>query len=123
MNKLGLVGSRLRIILNIVFWTDSMTVAAALNTVHSLDEDTLNQLIFTVRKFVDERLIPLEAKVSEEDKIPTEVIQEMRELGLFGLTIPQQYGGIGLNTYEECKVVMELGRTSPAFRSLMWQSI
>ena len=60
-----------------------MTVAAALNTVHSLDEDTLNQLIFTVRKFVDERLIPLEAKVSEEDKIPTEVIQEMRELGLF----------------------------------------
>ena len=95
-----------------------MTVAAALNTVHSLDEDTLNQLIFTVRKFVDERLIPLEAKVSEEDKIPTEVIQEMRELGLFGLTIPQQYGGIGLNTYEECKVVMELGRTSPAFRSI-----
>ena len=95
-----------------------MTVAAALNSVHSLDEDTLNQLIFTVRKFVDERLIPLEAKVSEEDEIPTEVIQEMRELGLFGLTIPQQYGGIGLNTYEECKVVMELGRTSPAFRSI-----
>ena len=95
-----------------------MTVAAALNTVHSLDEDTLNQLIFTVRKFVDERLIPLEAKVSEEDKIPTEVIQEMRELGLFGLTIPQQYGGIGLTTDEEYKVVMELGRTSPAFRSI-----
>ena len=42
----------------------------------------------------------------------------MRELGLFGLTIPQEYGGIGLNTYEECKVVMELGRTSPAFRSI-----
>ena len=42
----------------------------------------------------------------------------MREMGLFGLTIPQQYGGIGLNTYEECRVVMELGRTSPAFRSI-----
>ena len=43
----------------------------------------------------------------------------MRELGLFGLTIPQEYGGIGLNTYEECRVVMELGRTSPAFRSII----
>jgi len=84
----------------------------------SLDPETLNQLILTIRKFVDERLIPLEAQVSEEDAIPEEVVQEMRELGLFGLTIPQEFGGIGLNTYEECKVVMELGRTSPAFRSI-----
>ena len=85
----------------------------------ALDEDTLEQLIDVVRKFVNQRLIPLEAQVAEEDKIPEEVVQEMRDMGLFGLTIPQQYGGIGLNTYEECRVVMELGRTSPAFRSII----
>ena len=72
----------------------------------TLDQETLNQLILTIRKFVDERLIPLEAQVSEDDAIPEEIVQEMRELGLFGLTIPQEFGGIGLNTYEECKVVM-----------------
>ena len=92
--------------------------SAAQPTGSSLDPETLNQLILTIRKFVDERLIPLEAEVSENDAIPEDVVQEMRELGLFGLTIPQEYGGIGLNTYEECKVVMELGRTSPAFRSI-----
>ena len=81
----------------------------------AMDEDTLEQLIDVVRKFVTERLIPLEAQVAEEDKIPDEVVQEMREMGLFGLTIPQEYGGIGLNTYEECRVVMELGRTSRPF--------
>ncbi|OUU40644.1 MAG: acyl-CoA dehydrogenase [Cellvibrionales bacterium TMED49] len=43
----------------------------------------------------------------------------MRELGLFGLTIPSEYGGLGLNTQDECKVIMEMGRTSPAFRSMI----
>ena len=56
----------------------------------ALDEDTLEQLIDVVRKFVNQRLIPLEAQVAEEDKIPEEVVQEMRDMGLFGLTIPQQ---------------------------------
>ena len=93
-----------------------MNIAATLPP--AMDEDTLEQLIDVVRKFVNERLIPQEAKVAEKDIIPIEIVQEMREMGLFGLTIPQQYGGIGLNTYEECRVVMELGRTSPAFRSI-----
>jgi alkylation response protein AidB-like acyl-CoA dehydrogenase len=70
-----------------------MTDAATLPP--AMDEDTLNQLIDVVRKFVNERLIPLEAQVAEEDKIPEDVVQEMRDMGLFGLTIPQQYGGIG----------------------------
>ena len=83
-----------------------------------VDETTMTNLIDVVRKYVNERLIPLEPKISEEDKIPDEVVQEMRDLGLFGLTIPQEYGGIGLNTEQECRVVMELGRTSPAFRSI-----
>ncbi len=84
----------------------------------ALDNITLNQLLDTVDKFVNERLIPLEAQVAQDDLIPAEIVQEMRDLGLFGLTIPVEYGGLGLNTLEECRVVMRLGRTAPAFRSV-----
>jgi len=84
----------------------------------ALDKDTLDQLIDAVRRFVEERLIPLEEQVSVEDHIPDDVVDEMRDLGLFGLTIPEAYGGLGLNTEEECHAVMEIGRTSPAFRSV-----
>ena len=84
----------------------------------ALDPETLNQFISTLERFVAERLIPLEAQVSEEDRIPAEVIAEMKEIGLFGMTIPEAYGGLGLSTEEECRVVRVLGRTSPAFRSV-----
>jgi acyl-CoA dehydrogenase len=83
----------------------------------ALDAATLEQLLDTVRRYVRERLVPLEQQVAREDRIPDEVIQEMREMGLFGLTIPEAYGGLGLSTEEECRVVLELGWTSPAFRS------
>ena len=83
-----------------------------------LEESTLNQLVDTVRRFVNERLIPLEEQVANDDLIPSEIIEEMKQLGLFGLTIPTEYGGLGLNTYEECQVVLELGRTAPACRSI-----
>ena len=84
----------------------------------ALDDNTMNQLLDTVRKFVRNRLVPLEEQVSLEDEIPAEVVQEMRELGLFGLTVPEEFGGLGLSTEEECRVVLELGYTSPAFRSV-----
>ena len=84
----------------------------------ALDRETLNQFISTLDRFVRERLIPLEEQVSREDRIPSTVIDEMKELGLFGMTIPEVYGGLGLSTEEECQVVKVLGRTSPAFRSV-----
>ena len=83
----------------------------------ALDLDTRNQLIETIARFVAERLRPIEAEVSENDAVPDAVLAEMRELGLYGLTIPTEYGGLGLNMEEECLVGMELGRASPAFRS------
>ncbi|WP_366556572.1 acyl-CoA dehydrogenase family protein [Aquibaculum sediminis] len=85
----------------------------------ALDEDTLEQLLDTVRRFVRERLVPNEERVAEEDAIPAELVQEMAELGLFGLSVPQEYEGLGLTMSEEVKVAFELGRTSPAFRSLL----
>ena len=84
-----------------------------------MDADTFDQLIATVRRFVAERLVPNERRVSETDAIPPELIDEMRALGLFGLSVPEEYGGIGLSMREEVLVAFELGQTSPAFRSLI----
>jgi acyl-CoA dehydrogenase len=83
----------------------------------ALDVETRDQLIDTVRRFVSERLRPLEAEVSEQDAIPDEVLEEMKALGLYGLSIPEGYGGLDLSMEDECLVAVELGRTSPAFRS------
>ncbi|WP_066648848.1 MULTISPECIES: acyl-CoA dehydrogenase family protein [Sphingomonas] len=83
----------------------------------ALDQETFDQLIGTVRRFVSERLRPLEAQVEQDDAIPDDIVREMRELGLYGLSIAEEYGGLGLTMLEECKVAIELGRTTPAFRS------
>jgi len=77
----------------------------------------LEPLLAAIRRFVDERLIPLEAKVSEDDAIPADALGEMKALGLFGLSIPEEYGGLGLSMEAECRVMFEFCRCSPAFRS------
>src|SRR4051812_34879058 len=79
----------------------------------------VEQLVATVARFVKERLVPLEHSVAENDKIPASVVDEMREMGLFGMSIPEAYGGLGLSMEEEVHVAFELGRTSPAFRSVL----
>ena len=83
----------------------------------SLDPETFEHLLEVVRRFVAERLVPREAEVAEADRIPDDLLEEMRALGFFGLSIPEDYGGIGLGVEEEVRVAFELGRTSPAFRS------
>lgn len=83
-----------------------------------MDKDTLGQLLETIRRFVDERLIPAEAEVAETDAIPERLVAEMRDLGLFGLTAPEAFGGLGLTMEEEVLAVFELGRAAPAFRSM-----
>lgn len=83
----------------------------------ALDPETFDALIDTVRRFVAERLRPLEGAVEEADAIPADIVQEMRDMGLFGLSIAEEYGGLGLTMAEEARVAIELGRTTPAFRS------
>ena len=83
------------------------------------DQETLNLLVDSISRFVREQLVPREAEVAETDRIPDDVLAQMRELGLFGLSIPEDYGGLGLTMEEEVLVAFELGRTSPAFRSMI----
>ena len=80
-------------------------------------EDTAEELAAAVAKFVREQLIPAEAQVEEDDEIPDALIGRLKALGLFGMTIPEQYGGLGLSMFEEVSVVFEIGYASPVFRS------
>ncbi len=88
-----------------------------------LDPETFDALIDTVRRFVSERLRPLEEQVATEDEVPEDVVREMRELGLFGLSIPEEFGGLGLTMSEEVRVALEFGRTTPAFRSVFGTNV
>jgi len=87
------------------------------------DPDTLNALLDSVRRFVNERLIPAENEVAETDHIPDAIVAEMKELGLFGLTIPEAYGGLQLTMEEEALAMIEMGRASPAFRSVFGTTV
>ena len=89
----------------------------------ALDPETFRQLRNTVERFVAERLVPRENEVEVEDRVPDDVVDEMKALGLFGLTIPQSYGGLGLDMVEETELALVLGRTSPAFRSVFGTNI
>jgi acyl-CoA dehydrogenase len=89
----------------------------------ALDPETLDALVDTIRRFVAERLRPLEAQVAEADEVPDSLVGEMRDMGLFGLSIPEEYGGLGLAMSEEVRVALELGRTSPAFRSVFGTNV
>ena len=82
------------------------------------DPEILQALLDNISRFVRERLIPNENLVAETDAIPHELVNEMKTLGLFGLCIPEEFGGLGLTMEEEVRVAFELGHTSPAFRSL-----
>lgn len=82
-----------------------------------LDTESFAPLLDALRRFVAERLRPFEAQVADEDEIPESLIAEMRDMGLFGLSIPQEFGGLGLNMVEEVEVAFVLGGTTPAMRS------
>ncbi|HEX8468218.1 MAG TPA: acyl-CoA dehydrogenase family protein [Allosphingosinicella sp.] len=88
-----------------------------------LDPESFDLLLSTVRRFVAERLRPLEERVDREDEVPAEIVAEMREMGLFGLSIPEEFGGLGLTMSEEVRVALELGRTTPAFRSVFGTNV
>lgn len=89
----------------------------------AFDAETRAALIEQVRRFVTETCVPVEAQVSEEDAVPQHVVDAMKELGLFGIAVPDEFGGLDLDMETECLVAMELGQTSPAFRSVAGTNI
>ena len=89
----------------------------------SFDSETFPQLMDTVERFIRQRLMPLERQVEEKEEVPAEVIEEMKEMGLFGLGIPEAYGGCELDLMQELQVQMAFSYTSPAFRLVFWPNV
>ena len=87
------------------------------------DPQTLNALLDAVNRFVRDELVPAEALVADTDEIPERIVRGMKELGLFGLTVPEAYGGLGVTMEEEVMVMLAMGQTSPAFRSLFGTTV
>jgi acyl-CoA dehydrogenase len=87
------------------------------------DPEITQAFLDSVRTFVNERLIPAENTVAETDQIPEEIVKEMKAMGLFGLTVPEEYGGLGVTMEEESLIMFEMGRASPAFRSLFGTTV
>lgn len=83
---------------------------------YTISED-LNIMVSTVRRFVERDLEPISRQVEEEDAIPEEIVEKMRELGLFGIAIPEEYGGLGIGTLGECMIYEEMSKTNACFRS------
>jgi acyl-CoA dehydrogenase len=89
----------------------------------ALDTESFDILLPTIQRFVLERLVPAENYLEEHDDVPKDIIDDMKEMGLFGLTVPEEYGGIGLSVSQEVLVNYELGRTAAAFRSVFGTNI
>jgi acyl-CoA dehydrogenase len=83
-----------------------------------VNEQDMRDILGTVREFVRERVVPSEDEIEEHDEIPAALRDQAKAMGLYGFTIPVEYGGLGLDEVEEATLVMELGYTTPAFRSL-----
>ena len=83
-----------------------------------MDADIFDQFLEQLERYVRERLLPAEKQVIADDRIPDEIITEMKDMGLFGLTVPEEYGGAGLNCTQYAKVVKTMAYAAPAYRSI-----
>ncbi|TNE50229.1 MAG: acyl-CoA dehydrogenase [Sphingomonadales bacterium] len=83
-----------------------------------MDVEIFEQFIDQLERYVRERLIPAEKDVIENDRIPEDIIQEMKDMGLFGLTVPEEFGGAGLNVSQYAQTVKTMAYAAPAYRSI-----
>jgi acyl-CoA dehydrogenase len=77
-----------------------------------------DELIEVLRDFIRREVMPAEAGIDESDEIPGRLIEQAKEMGLYGYALPAEFGGLGLSVRQQVLLTMELGYTSPAFRSL-----
>ena len=72
--------------------------------------DVADEIVATVARWVDERVIPHASELEHADAFPTAMMQQMCELGLFGVTISEEYGGLGLDITTYARIIEELSR-------------
>lgn len=83
-----------------------------------MDDSDLKEILSAVREFVAEQVVPRELEIEDNDAFPEDIIEASKEMGLYGWAIPEEFGGLGMNAYQDALLAMELGYTTPSFRSL-----
>lgn len=84
-----------------------------------MDADIYDAFMDQLQRYVRERLIPAEDQLEELGRVPDDILAEMRDMGLFGVTMPEQYGGAGMNVSQYVGFIREIAYASPAYRSIV----
>jgi acyl-CoA dehydrogenase len=84
----------------------------------AVDDDDFQQILKQTRQFVRSVVVPREHEIIANDQVPDDLRDQAKEMGLFGYTIPQEWGGLGLDIGQDVELAMELGYTSLALRSM-----
>ena len=90
---------------------------------HAVSDDDFAQILTQTRDFVRTTVLPREREILDNDRVPDDLRQQAKDMGLFGYTIPQEWGGLGLNLIQDVEMAMELGYTSLAVRSMFGTNI
>ncbi|GFG95003.1 acyl-CoA dehydrogenase family protein [Mycobacterium timonense] len=83
-----------------------------------VSDDDFREILAQTRQFVRSAVVPREQEILDEDRVPDDLRDEAKRMGLFGYAIPQEWGGLGLNLMQDVELAMELGYTSLALRSM-----
>lgn len=83
-----------------------------------MGDDDFRDILAQTRHFVRSVIVPRESEIAEGDRVPDDIQQQAKAMGLFGYAIPQQCGGLGLNIVQDVELALELGYTSLAVRSM-----
>src|ERR1700756_2080600 len=83
-----------------------------------VDDDDFQQILAQTRRFVRTAVVPRENEILATDKVPDDLRDQAKKMGLFGYAIPQEWGGLGLNLMQDVELAMEFGYTSLALRSM-----
>jgi acyl-CoA dehydrogenase len=84
----------------------------------AVDDDDFQQILAQTRQFVRTAVVPREQEILAGDRVPDDLRDQAKDMGLFGYAIPQEWGGLGLDITQDVELAMELGYTSLALRSM-----
>jgi acyl-CoA dehydrogenase len=98
--------------MRLIVFDDVMTAEPAVG------DDDFRDILAQTRHFVRSVIVPRESEIAEGDRVPDDIQQQAKAMGLFGYAIPQQCGGLGLNIVQDVELALELGYTSLAVRSM-----
>jgi acyl-CoA dehydrogenase len=84
----------------------------------AVDDDDFQQILKQTRQFVRTAVVPREQEIAASDRVPEDLRDQAKDMGLFGYAIPQEWGGLGLDITQDVELAMEFGYTSLALRSM-----